>query len=171
MTSFWKQVFALSNALTRVHFSLHFCQLENSSEVRRNNEQHYSDQRKEYMRNLKYSPLHPWHKYAPSREKREKIARILLCPHWPWPYSQDVKACLYLQLPVACQPLWHGDHVSSLLIKWKRETENNKSPWPSFFGGGGVMWAILTFGDPINQPQTPESHGMQVWNHLLHYLP
>lgn len=59
-------LFSLFNALTRVYFSLHFCQLENSSEVRRNNEQHYSDQRKEYMRNEKYSPLHPLHKYTPS---------------------------------------------------------------------------------------------------------
>lgn len=166
MTSLWKQFFSLSNALTRVHFSLHFCQLENSSEVRRNNEQHHSNQRKGYMRNEKYSPLHPLHKYAPSREKRQKVARIWLGPHWPWPNSQHVKVCLYLQRPVSCQPLWDSDHVSSLLVKWKKAAEKNKSPWPSFFGGG-VLWTILTSG-PINQPQTPEGHGLQAWNHLLH---
>lgn len=40
--------FFLPTALTRANFSLHFCQAENFSQVRRNNEQHYSDQRKEY---------------------------------------------------------------------------------------------------------------------------
>lgn len=109
--------------------------------------------------------------HLPGRREKKWQGCYKDSPHWSWPNSQDVKTCLYLQLPVAPQPLWDGDHVSSLLVKWKRVTENKNNPWPSFFGGDGVLWAILTFGGLINQPQTPESHGVQEWNHLLHYFP
>lgn len=172
---FENNILFLPNALTRVNFPLHFCQLVNSSQVRRNNEQHYSDQRKEYMRNAKYFPLPLLHKYIPSREKRQKVARILFCTHPPWPHSQDVKTCLYIQLPVACKPLWDDDGntlslhcllsekkgLKTMRILWPRE---NVSVWV-------VCLLLLTFGGPINQPQTPQSHGVQAEYHLLCYFP
>lgn len=133
MRSFWKQYFFLPNALTRVNFSLHFCQLEDSSQVRRNNEQHNSDQRKEYMRNAKYSLLPMLHKYTPSREKREKIARILLCTHLPWPHSHGERTPLYTQLPVACKPLWDADgNTISLhcLLNEKEGLKTTRILWP-----------------------------------------
>lgn len=172
---FENNIFFIPNALTRVNFPLHFCQLVNSSQVRRNNEQHYSDQRKEYVRNAKYFPLPLLHKYIPSREKRQKVARILFCTHPPWPHSQDVKTCLYIQLPVACKPLWDDDGntlalhclfsekkgLKTMRILWPRE---NVSVWV-------VCLLLLTFGEPINRPQTPQIHGVQAGYHLLCYFP
>lgn len=139
--------FFLPNALTRVNFSLRFCQLENSSQVRRNNDQHYSDQRKEYMRNAKHSPLSMLHKYTPSREKREKVARKSLCTHLPWPHSWDVKACWYTLLPVACKPLWAGvSSITSLhcLLNEKEGLKTTRILWPHENVSAWVVCLLLS---------------------------
>lgn len=116
------------------------------------------------MRNAKYSLLPLLHKYTRFREKREKVARILLCTHLPWPHSQDVKTCLYIQLPVPCKPLWDGDgNITShhCLLNEKEGLKTVRIIWPhentgewsvSFSGGGGVLRAIRSFGGPTNQP-------------------
>lgn len=91
--------FLLPNALARVNFSLLSCQLENISQVRRNNELHYSDQRKEDMSNAKHVPLTRVQKYSPSRETKKKVARMLPCTHLLWPHSQDLKT---LECTTAC---------------------------------------------------------------------
>lgn len=146
--------FLLPNALVRVNFSLRSCQLENSRQVRRNNELHYSDQRKEDMSNTKRFPLTRVQKYTPSRETRKKVARMLPCTHLHWPHSQDLKTLLCTQLPVACKPLSGGDgNVMALcLLNEKEGLKARIILWPL---ENMSMWVVCLL---LRRPWCPVSY-------------